>query len=264
MYDPQQLQIIADLERTDALWPQVDGLVEYANIPGVRANYSDDPFYMANRVSAARLTTGTAVPAIKEVISFFASRNLEFAWSVGPLSTPANLGELLEEHGFHVAARADGLFLEHLERTDFVPHGFTITELPIAEYRTVVPTMAEGFDMPIESSERSHRILHAVSDRVRVRLYTVRPDRDRAPVACAYTTYFPDSTTALLSGAAVLPDYRGRSLYRALLHRRINDAIDDSLTTLLVVANRETSAPICRRFGFTRICETTYYRYGRS
>ena len=121
--------------------------------------------------------------------------------------------------------------------------------------------MSDGFTLPLDTSRRYHAILQKVSDRVKTRIYAVYADSRKDPVGCAYTTPLPGHRTALLSGAAILPGFRNRGLYRALLNRRLNDAIDDAIHTVVVVANSETSAPICRAFGFAKACDMVYFTH---
>jgi GNAT superfamily N-acetyltransferase len=52
-------------------------------------------------------------------------------------------------------------------------------------------------------------------------------------------------------GGAVLPDARGRGVYRALLAARLRYALDHGATLALVKGRVQTSGPILRRAGFT-------------
>ena len=56
---------------------------------------------------------------------------------------------------------------------------------------------------------------------------------------------------ARLWGGAVLPEARGRGVYRALLAARLGYAIDHGAQLALVKGRVETSGPILRRAGFT-------------
>ncbi|RKE23084.1 GNAT family N-acetyltransferase [Streptomyces sp. TLI_171] len=56
---------------------------------------------------------------------------------------------------------------------------------------------------------------------------------------------------ARLTGGVVDPQWRGRGIYRALLHARLSYAVTHGATMALVKANPATSGPILRRTGFT-------------
>ena len=127
MNSSNQLAAIAAIEQADAVWPTVPGMLEYLESDSYRANYSDDSHCMSNRVSRARLDNDTAPAAIDRLVTFYNNRKLDFVWSVGPLSTPANLGELLEERGFNRLTRCDGLYLSGFEKVAVSIPGFEIT-----------------------------------------------------------------------------------------------------------------------------------------
>ena len=52
-------------------------------------------------------------------------------------------------------------------------------------------------------------------------------------------------------GAAVVPAFRGRGVYRALVRARMEEAMSRGATVALVHAKTDTSSPILRRLGFT-------------
>ena len=61
-----------------------------------------------------------------------------------------------------------------------------------------------------------------------------------------------------LMGGAVLPEARGRGVYRALVHARWEDAVRRG-TPLLVVQAAPMSAPILTRLGFASHGELRLY-----
>jgi GNAT superfamily N-acetyltransferase len=52
-------------------------------------------------------------------------------------------------------------------------------------------------------------------------------------------------------GTAVIPEFRGRGVYRALVHARMTDAKARGARLALVHAREKTSSPILQRLGFT-------------
>jgi hypothetical protein len=57
----------------------------------------------------------------------------------------------------------------------------------------------------------------------------------------------------LLAGAAVVPAFRGRGVYRALVGARWHDAVASNKPALAVHAG-EMSRPILKRCGFEDVC----------
>lgn len=72
---------------------------------------------------------------------------------------------------------------------------------------------------------------------------------DGRPVGSGGLTVVGDD--ARFWGGAVLPEARGRGVYRALLAARLGYAIDHGAQLALVKGRVETSGPILRRAGFT-------------
>lgn len=72
------------------------------------------------------------------------------------------------------------------------------------------------------------------------------------PVASAALRFFSDY--ALLMGAAVNPDVRKRGIYRTLLSHRLK-VIEGRALPAVIHCLENTSAPICLKLGFEKICE---------
>lgn len=58
-------------------------------------------------------------------------------------------------------------------------------------------------------------------------------------------------------GAGVVPAFRGRGAYRALLAARLHDARGRGATLALVHARSGTSGPILRKIGFAQVGQQT-------
>ena len=94
--------------------------------------------------------------------------------------------------------------------------------------------------------------LAALPDRERLsRCYLVYVDGE--PAAAGGSTV--DGDALRFWDGSVLPAYRGRGAYRALVAHRLRDARATSADFALVKAVDDTSAPILKRLGFTRYGE---------
>ncbi len=69
-----------------------------------------------------------------------------------------------------------------------------------------------------------------------------------------------DASVAKLWGGAVLPAYRRRGVYRAMLSGRLAQGVERGATTALVKGRVNTSAPILKSAGFTTKGRETHYR----
>jgi GNAT superfamily N-acetyltransferase len=72
------------------------------------------------------------------------------------------------------------------------------------------------------------------------------------PVASAALRFFDDY--AFLMGAAVNPEMRGRGVYRTLLAHRLK-VIETRGLPAVIHCLEHTSAPICLKLGFEKVCE---------
>lgn len=79
--------------------------------------------------------------------------------------------------------------------------------------------------------------------------------RDGRPVGAANHFVLPRSV--FFMGAVVLPEHRGRGVYRALLAARLRAAADAPVVA--THARSDTSAPILERLGFVDLVELPFY-----
>lgn len=254
-------EIIKAIEKADSIYPPVEGLIEYLPADNYIANFFDDPHPHSNRVSCAQLDESNADQTIKELIRFYTIRKVNFLWSIGPNSRPANLEQYLLDNNLKFTDTADGLYLDHLKPYELPKTEFEIKEIPVVADSPTIRTMAEGFGIPYESSKKSHENYAQFAKHLTMRTYAAFAKGVDYPVGCAFTTYYPDQPLALLVGGCTLKDYRGRGIYNVFLKKRINDVIADGINTVVVIADVTTSAPICAKFGLKKACELKYYTY---
>jgi hypothetical protein len=247
------------MEHADCLIPEISGHCEYATVAGVLTctTSTDDP--MSNKAMLARLDVGSADAAIAEVKAYFAAKHKPFSWIVGPSSAPADLLSHLQVAGFTQALIADGMYLPDLKANIDVVDSVNVRELPVDQPSPTVDIMARGFNMAVETSRQLHKTMAICARSVRTRIYAAYLDDLENPVACAFLAYFPDRPIAILCGGATLQEYRGHGLYKALLARRLADITAEGLRDVIVLADQRTSAPICAKVGFVKVCEMQMY-----
>ncbi|MEW5796224.1 MAG: GNAT family N-acetyltransferase [Candidatus Zixiibacteriota bacterium] len=251
--------LIEAIERSDCLLPAIKGYNEYLNFPGVIVCETPSNHALANKAMNARLSGEDAGAAISQVCAYFDSKKKPFSWIVGPNTTPADLGRLLLACGFEKQLGADGMYLPDLTLRIDGNSEVTIRELPPGDHEAAVEIMAVGFGMPTDVSRFFHEMIALSFPKVRSRAYLAYLDGVSKPVACAYIAYYPDRPIALLCGGATLPGYRGRGIYRAMLAYRLSDVVRDGVEAVIVLADQRTSAPICRKLGFKKLCEVDFY-----
>jgi GNAT superfamily N-acetyltransferase len=114
--------------------------------------------------------------------------------------------------------------------------------------------MAEGWGGELAAIATTNRLIAALPE-ARQQMFLARWDGEPAAVA----SYVACPRSAYLLGGVVLPRFRGRGLYRALVQARLADARARGIGLATSHAREATSAPILERLGFATICQFPRY-----
>jgi GNAT superfamily N-acetyltransferase len=170
-------------------------------------------------------------------------------WWVDGRTEPADTDEQLAALGLREVERLVVLALPVTAELD-VPVGVEVVEVTDREGLVLAGRIqAEVFDMSPPTDAQVEDMLASVSvpeaERL-IRCYVAYVDGE--PVASGGSTV--DGDALRFWDGSVLPAYRGRGAYRALVARRIRDARPTTADFALVKAVDDTSAPILTRLGF--------------
>lgn len=192
-----------------------------------------------NQVLHAELE-GTDAEIEGAIDDAIASFRTAFRWFVGPASRPADLAERLARRGLagHVS-----LGMARATAAGAAPNVVRVDDSTLGAY-TAVTEAGWGASGPLGF----HRQL---LDDPRYRLFLAF-DGD---VPAATASYASTGRSAHLLGGVVLPAYRRRGLYRALVAARLADAAAAGLPLATSHARASTSAPILAALGFDTVCE---------
>lgn len=203
-----------------------------------------------NEVIHAQLADDEADATIAAAIAGYRKLGLKFRWGVGPGSTPADLGArlvragLVESWGRGMARAIGDARYAHAD----------IAAVDATNVDTFSQVMAAGWEMDPGPIAALNRVLLAAPDRrERMFLATI----DGVPAATASYVAFPRS--AFLIGAVVLPAFRGRGLYRALVEARLDHARAHGLPLATSHARESTSAPMLEHLGFSTVARFPMY-----
>lgn len=201
-----------------------------------------------NDVAYSSLTDDEADAVIDRTIAEYQRLGLEFRWFVGPDSGPADLAERLERRGL-VRHEISGM-ARQIDAPDgpWTDAGITVEHVdPITEPAFSRVT-AVGWKMDEGSLAAYHR--HVLSQPARGHhMFLARLDGEPAGTA----SYVANVHSAYLMGGVVLPQFRGRGLYRALVGARLRHALGRGISLATCQAGR-MSAPILERLGFEKVC----------
>lgn len=204
-----------------------------------------------NEVCLAVLTPDEADALIDQTLAEYRDLGIRFRWTVGPDSAPADLVARLQSRGLQPET-AIGLACPTADLTEHLPPGVSIEPVDEANVEAYTEVMAVGWGMdPAPLLAFHHQILD--SERERVPMHFAR--LDGRPAGSAAMALQPRS--AYLMGAVVLPELRGRGLYRALVTARASHAARLGLSLATSHARASTSAPILIRLGFREVCRLT-------
>ena len=251
--------ILRALENSFFEFPEVPGLWELPDFPGLRAHATPQTSHpVGNLVGVATLSEANADAVIAQVQDFFGRRGHIVGWWVNPSSTPGDLVSRLETAGFTKIVEQAGQVLTNL--------GFDIKVNPAVTVRQATPDDRDDLIRLFTTAYPVPEALAAVvTDTLPLvaggRHYLAFFDGVEGPVSGASMFPFPDSTVAVMQGAATLTDYRGKGVYTALMAKRLADARAMGMEAAILQADRKTSAPICANLGFEEVCSIDLYAW---
>jgi GNAT superfamily N-acetyltransferase len=226
--------------------------VDYIDLDGARLGINRWP--TAQMVFPLGGGPGDVAAAVDAARAIARERGKEtLAWWVAPEHDP--LAPALEACGL---VNRDTPGFEAVENTMALtvePDGEPVEGLEVGtvesfdDYLEVSHVIETSFDMP-HLSEEALRARYDDYLATRHLGATVCARIDGRIVASGYAAFAPAGVN--LFGGAVLPEARGRGIYRALVHARWAIALERGTPALTVQAGRQ-SRPICERLGFALV-----------
>ena len=200
-----------------------------------------------NDVACTELSEADADRVIDETIDSYVRLGIRFRWKVGPEVKPADLADRLARRGLK---RSEGLAMARAAAgAPEADPALSVEEVSLASLDDFNGVMAAGWGVDAAPFAALHRRM-VVDPARRNHLFLARIDGTPAATA----TYAACGRSAYLMGGVVLPAFRGRGLYRALVSARLRHAAARGLPLATTHAMAETSAPILARLGFETVC----------
>jgi GNAT superfamily N-acetyltransferase len=252
--------ILRALENSVFEFPELPGRWEVLEFPGVRAHATPQTSHpIGNLVGVSALTEETADAVIAQVQEFFAQRHHTVGWWVNPSSTPRDLVIRLEAAGFSKVIEQAGQVLTNMGRDIKVNPAVTVRQATPDDRDDLIRLYTTAYPLPEEMAVVFTDVVPLVADG---RHYLAFLDGVERPVSVASMFPFPNSTVAVMQGAATLKEYRGNGVYTALMAKRLADARAMGMEAAVLQADRTTSAPICANLGFEEVCNIDLYAGG--
>jgi GNAT superfamily N-acetyltransferase len=179
-------------------------------------------------------------------------------WWAGPSSTPAGLARRLEALGLKPYA-PDPVFTGLILETEPpAVAGVDVRAVVTADdVEAFIDVQRRGWEMPDDVFEQVRANMRANWSARLAELDTWWLALvDGEPAGNAISQYVADA--AYLGGSTVVPEARGRGVYRALVRRRWDDARAHGARALVIQAGA-MSRPIVERLGFAHVCDIQLY-----
>ena len=207
-----------------------------------------------NEVMLSHLGADDADRAIDQAVSDYRALGLIFRWAATPLCAPADLPARLRARGFE-SWPARGMACESSRELPPPPRGVTLERIERDTVEIYARTSLEGWAAEMPFTENGvellrEDILWSLAQRApRFAYFMARADGE--PAGTAGVVLKP--TCGYLIGANVLPRFRGRGIYGALVAARLAALRAAGLGLACTLAREASSAPILERIGFTTV-----------
>lgn len=202
-----------------------------------------------NEVGDVKLADPEADAVIDATLAEYAAHGIRFKWVVAPGDRPLDLAQRLASRG--MLARRCVIMAADIADIDITPSpDVTVERVDPPLVDTYAETVAAGWNiLPGPLADYQRAVLAAPGDHHHSYLARIAG----TPVGGANHVLFDRS--AYLMGGVVLPQWRGRGVYRSLIAARLAQisATDARLITIQAIA--DTSAPILARLGFQPVAE---------
>jgi hypothetical protein len=259
--DIEKNELVAAIEASFAMLPETEGLVSYLRFPGIQGHETALSHPMVNLITSTSLSSDNADATVGQVRDHFARQDKAFGWVVGPSATPSDLGSRLLSAGLTKMFDAAGMVRTDLKTSFRVNPSVHIREATPQEVAMASRTMAEAFPAPEGVVNLMYEVLFQHCDRLNPHIYLAYLEGFETPVACSSMEWVPDTDIVHMRGAATVKEHRGKGIYASLVARRLADARRGAAKAAVIQAIRTTSAPVCRRLGFTEVCNLEFYTW---
>jgi len=207
-----------------------------------------------NEVMLSHLAYDQVDRAIDEAVADYRALGLIFRWAATPLCAPSDLAARLQKRGFE-SWPARGMACETSRELPAPPRGVTIERIDRGSVEVYARTSREGWAAEMTFTDGGVELLREdllwslEQSAPRYAYYLARCDGE--PAGTAGVVLKP--SCGYLIGANVLPRFRGRGIYGALVAARLALLRTTGLGLACTLAREASSAPLLERMGFTTV-----------
>jgi len=192
---------------------------------------------------------------IATIIQNYRALEVSFKWHIGPGHGLGNLQAVLEEFGLQHKFDCLGMVRSTELLVGKVNPQIEVENIPSKKAKDFVAATMGGWNLPATYHESMCKnVLRQIEGGIAE--YFVARDNGR-PVGSGILTMF--GGFGYLKRGSVVPEYRGKGVFKALMAKRLEVLRDRGISTVLVLAKSDTAAPRCERFGFKTKSRIQYF-----
>jgi GNAT superfamily N-acetyltransferase len=211
-----------------------------------------------NGIVYSRFSASETERIVPGEIAYFTRLNRGFEWKVYSHDEPPDLLTQLRARGFRIGEEESLMVRDLVELPPSLlaplPEGVTVR--PVRDEQSIADFLSlESAIWACEPGKTGELLLSTLSDPSQRNLGFVAYS-DGKPIGFGRVTASPHSQFSGLWGGSVLPDFRGRGIYRALLSARIQHIRQFDSIRYLRVDALPTSRPILEKYGFKQVAST--------
>lgn len=196
-----------------------------------------------NEVAGAVVSPLEVDQVIERTRATYRELGIRFRWQVDPASRPFDLGERLARAGMRSSPSRVMWRTTGLPRPTDYPSVVRVERVTERTLDSFTRVLARGWSMAEDALAPLNRLM-LESGAHSLWLGLV----DGVAAGAASMALLPRS--AYLSGGVVLPEFRSRGVYRALVMARLRVAAAADISIVTTLAREATSAPILEQLGF--------------
>jgi len=212
------------------------------------------PDSYVNEIVLSQIPASEAEQIVRDVIRQYAELGVPFKWCVGPLTEPADLGDILARHGF-VWWDVRGMVIDPAPWRA-TPSAVVVERVTRANLADYIHGVTEGWRTEAEPDPDLADDLLRVIDGDRFCMFVAKVAGEVAGTA----GYVMKPRSGYLTGGNVLPAFRGTGVYRALIDARLRRLAAAGCPLATTQAREKTSAPILEHLGWETVFHSRVYR----
>jgi len=214
------------------------------------------PTAFMNGILRCELAEDVIDHRIQETVQHFRSQGLPFRWKIVPSSRPGDLGARLEKHGLYLKEKLFGLIADANELKIETNPRVHVESVSLENLEDWLRVQSNAWKVPPQGIAHQRRAMSEALNGGKSVYANFIAYIDSEPVGSAALRVAEDYV--YLMGGAVNEEYRGRGIYRTLTAHRMKRIAELGVPAVIHCLEK-TSAPICLKLGFEKVCEIDSY-----